>query len=182
MDKFEMIEKLSQKAGVSYEEAKEALETCDWDILDAMLLLEEQGKAQQEEERAQEYTTQKKKEYSWCTKGGRHVYVDVQSSKFWGKLWAGIKEAFKKGNANQFVITRKDEELISMPITVLVLLLICFWPFSLILLFLGLFFKARYSFRGPDISNKVNSVMSAAQEKAANVVQVHRYTKEDKEE
>lgn len=182
MDKFEMVEKLSQKAGVSYDEARDALEKCDWDILDAMLLLEEEGKARQQEESAQEYTTQKKKEYTWSTKGGRHVHVEVQATKFGAKLWAGIKEAFKKGNANQFVVNRKDEELIAMPITVLVLLLICFWPFSLIILFLGLFFKARYAFRGPDISNKVNSVMSAAQEKAANVVQVHRYTKEDEEE
>ena len=177
MDKFEMIEKLSAKAGVSYDEAKEALEACDWDILDAMMLLEEQGKAAQEEP-AREYTTQKKKEYNWNVKNG---HLKIEAASGFGKFWEWFKKILRKGNTNQFVITRKGEELISMPITVLVLLLICFWPFSLIILFLGLFFKARYAFRGPDISGTVNDVMSAAQEKAASAVQVHRSGSSDEQ-
>jgi hypothetical protein len=72
------------------------------------------------------------------------------------------------------VVTRDGEELISMPITVMVLLTICFWPFSLIVLFVGLFLKARYSFRGPNINDRVNDVMGSAQEKAASAVQIHR--------
>ena len=44
MNHLEKVEKLRQRADVSYEEAKEALESCDWDILDALILLESQGK------------------------------------------------------------------------------------------------------------------------------------------
>ena len=44
MDNFEKVEKLRQHANVSYEEAKEALERSDWDILDAMIYLEKTGK------------------------------------------------------------------------------------------------------------------------------------------
>ena len=40
MEHFEMVEKLRQKANVSYEEAKDALEKCDWDMLDALVLLD----------------------------------------------------------------------------------------------------------------------------------------------
>lgn len=40
MDNFEKVEKLREKANVSYEEAKQALENCNWDILDAMIYLE----------------------------------------------------------------------------------------------------------------------------------------------
>jgi hypothetical protein len=44
MDHFEMVEKLREKANVSYEEAKAALEAADWNLLDALVLLENQGK------------------------------------------------------------------------------------------------------------------------------------------
>ncbi|NLO13382.1 MAG: ubiquitin, partial [Clostridiales bacterium] len=44
MDHFEMVEKLRQKANVSYEEAKAALEHSEWDLLDALVYLESQGK------------------------------------------------------------------------------------------------------------------------------------------
>ena len=177
MDKFEMIEKLSAKANVTLDEAKEALEASDWDMLDALLLLERQGKAN-EEQTAQEYTTQKKKEYCWNTK---HSEVRVEIGSWPSRLWERFKNLVRKGNTNQFVVTRKDEELIAMPITVLVVLLACFWPLSIIILFLGLFLKARYSFRGPNVSDRVNDVISAAQEKTANAVQVHRYNAQDED-
>ena len=44
MTNFEMVEMLRQKANVSYEEAKAALEQANWDLLDAMVLLEKDGK------------------------------------------------------------------------------------------------------------------------------------------
>ena len=161
MDHYEMVEKLRQKANVTYEEAKAALEASDWDILDALVLLESEGKVK-DAQSAPEFTTQEKREYTWETKKGAQMKVEVHEGAF--KLWDWIKTMFRKGNANQFVITRKGEEMIAMPITVLVLLLLCFWPFSLIVLFVGLFLGARYSFRGPDIGSKVNDVIGKVQE------------------
>ena len=169
MDHFEMVEKLRAKANVSYEEAKAALEASDWDMLDALVLLESEGKVKDAPE-AKEYTTQEKKEYSWNTGNGE---VKVTFSSALSKLWDWIRKLFQKGNANQFVITRKGDELIAMPITVLALLLICFWPFSLVILFVGLFLGARYSFRGPDINTNVNDFMNKAQDKAASAVEIH---------
>ena len=61
MDHFEMVEKLRTKANVSYEEAKAALEKTDWDVLDALVLLENEGKVK-DAEPAREYTTQDKEE------------------------------------------------------------------------------------------------------------------------
>ena len=40
MEQLEKVEKLRQRANVSYEEAKEALEASDWDLLDAMVYLD----------------------------------------------------------------------------------------------------------------------------------------------
>ena len=41
---IEQVEKLQKRANVSYEEAKEALEECDGDILEALIRLEKDGK------------------------------------------------------------------------------------------------------------------------------------------
>ena len=69
MDHFEMVEKLRTKANVSYEEAKAALEKTDWDVLDALVLLEGEGKVS-DGQPAAEYTTQDKGDNSgnhyWC--------------------------------------------------------------------------------------------------------------------
>ena len=46
MTNFEKVEKLVQKANVSYEEAKAALDKADGDLLDAIIILEKEGKTQ----------------------------------------------------------------------------------------------------------------------------------------
>ena len=46
MDKLKLIDKLREKTNISYEEAKAALENNNWDILDAILYLEESGKVE----------------------------------------------------------------------------------------------------------------------------------------
>ena len=166
MDHFEMVEKLRTKANVSYEEAKEALEKTNWDLLDAMVLLENEGKVK-DAQGGREYTTQEKK---------FNINMDVKPEvkEGFGKLWSWIKALIRKGNTNQFVITRRGEELIAFPITVLVLLVLIpgvGLPAILIAMFVGLFLGARYSFRGPNINSRVNDVMDKAQEKAASAVE-----------
>ena len=44
MDNLEKVERLREKADVTYDEAKRALEACNWDMLDAMIYLEALGK------------------------------------------------------------------------------------------------------------------------------------------
>ena len=36
MERLEKVEKIREKTGVSYEEAKNALEACEYDVLDAL--------------------------------------------------------------------------------------------------------------------------------------------------
>ena len=52
MENLEKVEKLRERANVSYEEAKEALEASNWDLLDAMVYLEKQGKTKAPEQTA----------------------------------------------------------------------------------------------------------------------------------
>ena len=44
MENLKLVDKLKNKTNISYEEAKTVLEKSNWDILDAMLYLEEKGK------------------------------------------------------------------------------------------------------------------------------------------
>ena len=161
MDHYEMVENLRTKANVTYEEAKAALEASDWDMLDALVLLESEGKVNQT---TPEFTTREKVEETQ-----QSARREVKGSL--SKLGAWIRKMFALGNKNQFVINRKGNELVAMPITVMVLLTVLVWPFSLILLFVGLFLDTRYSFRGPDINATVNDIVGKAQDKAAVAVE-----------
>ena len=161
MDHYEMVENLRTKANVNYEEAKAALEASDWDMLDALVLLESEGKVNTT---TPEFTT-KEKEETRRSAGSSEVKGSLS------RLWAWIRKMFTLGNSNHFVISRKGSELVAMPITVMALLTVLVWPFSLILLFVGLFLGTRYSFRGPDINTTVNDFMNKAQEKAAVAVE-----------
>ena len=49
MEDLKLVEKLKDKANISYEEAKEILEANNWDILDAIIYLEENQKKNKEE-------------------------------------------------------------------------------------------------------------------------------------
>ena len=44
MDNLDKVEKLRERADISYDEARAVLEECEWDLLDAVIKLEEQGK------------------------------------------------------------------------------------------------------------------------------------------
>lgn len=44
MDQLEKVEKIREKTGVTYEEAKAALDAAGGDVLDALVYLESQGK------------------------------------------------------------------------------------------------------------------------------------------
>jgi dimethylargininase len=55
MDNLEKVEKLRERANVTYEEAKAALEENNWDLLDAMVALEKAGKTNSP--RQEQYST-----------------------------------------------------------------------------------------------------------------------------
>ena len=85
MDNFEKVEKLRERASVSYEEAKAALEESGWDILDAMVLLEKQGKTNGPQktsystdyDQQEEYTPVTKTVYDEKREKGRAIVLPV---------------------------------------------------------------------------------------------------------
>ena len=162
MTNFEMVETLRQHANVSYEEAKRALEETNWGILEAMVLLEKEGKVAPDEGGA--YTTQTEEK-------PRTEKKDSAFKNNMGRLGKAIGRLAHKGNVNFFQVSRKGELVFEIPVSVLVILLLCptRW-LCLIALVIGLFSSFHYSFRGPDLGREaINNAMDKASDFAENI-------------
>ena len=121
MDNFEKVEKLREHANVTYEEAKEALENSNWDILDAMIYLEKNGKTR-ESQRA-EYSTKTERCVGEVIDDGK----EERRSNFKDSMHRFAKwcsHILDMGNSNSFCVEKDDKEIFRIPITVLVLLLL----------------------------------------------------------
>lgn len=163
MTNYEMVEIIRKGASVTVEEAKEALEQSNWDLLDAMLLLEKQGKVGPG---GGSYSTRPEEEKPEPKSRARGE--NTRGALHW--LWQTFLKLLRIGNSNSLVVSRKGEEIFSLPVTVVALLLIPGFWLVVIGLVAGLFFGVRYSFRGPNLGKaSINSAMDRAAQAAENV-------------
>jgi len=168
MDQLEKVEKLREKANVSYEEAKEALEANNWDILDAMVYLEKAGKV--EGPKATSYTTNGEDDSSTQNNSTSYSSNNTSFGEVIGKFFSWCGKVIKKGNENSFQIERNNEKPTCIPVTIFVLFVVFIFWVTIPLLVIGLFFGFKYSFRGPDVDKKpVNDFMDKASETAKNI-------------
>ncbi len=169
MATMEHVEKLREKANVSYAEAKAALDACGDDLLEALLYLERQGKVNPPEHGGFYSSESEQKEKQSGTTETAHSSEPAGESfsELMGRFFRWIGGLFKKGCENLFDVRRGDSQIITMPVIVLVLLLIfCFW-IVIPLLIIGLFLGCRYRFRGRDVEKTaVNKVMESAENAA----------------
>ena len=167
MERNEMIEILMGKGNITRREAEEALEKCDWDILDAIFYLERNGKF--EENNTTTIIEVKEKD----NKKENHKKHEDKCGGFGeivGKIFKFIGNAIKKGNENYFEINKENEKPIKISLTISVLLLVfLFWAVA-ILLVVGLFYGYRYSISGPNVKyNGVNDALGKVSESADNI-------------
>jgi len=162
MTHYEMAEKLAEKMNVSLEEAKTALEACDWEMLDAALMLEKEHGAAN----ARAYSTRPEPE----EEQSRREQAKERRRDAVNGLGDLLRRAFNLGNRNRFEVRKDDEVVLEMPVLVLVLLMLfAFWV-CLPLLVIGLFAGFRYSFSGEELGrDSVNSAMNKAAEVAEKV-------------
>ena len=165
MDTFEKVEKLREKANVTFEEAKAALDEANGDLLDAMILLEKQGKA---EERKESYSTKENAEL---------MVVDEPASKekkrgnaFTDKL----KVLWHKSCENYFVIEREDKVMLNIPIWAFIVILAFTWHVTLIAMVVALFFGCKYSFKGAAQMKTANDVCDKVSEAADKVKEEYK--------
>ena len=155
---FELVEKLVNTFGVSYEKAKEALEASNWDAVDAAIYLEKDKNAASQEEEQENVNRN--------PKGSFNIPVDEMKeagSNFFKTCWDFL-------SLNTFVVKKSSGEVfLDIPIWLAALLLCAFfWP-VVIILALVFVMGYRFSFSGPQlgkkhVKNTMNQVENAAEE------------------
>ena len=116
---LEQIEALRERAHVSYEEAKEALESCNGDIVEALIYLEKNNKIRAEK-------------------------VDPKCCGLWEKF----KALVRRGNRTKFIIKKKEQVVLSIPVTLAVILVLISHVFAAIGLILALVTGHSFKFEG----------------------------------
>ncbi|WP_297635032.1 ubiquitin [uncultured Clostridium sp.] len=155
MENLKLVEKLREKTDISYEEAKDALENNDWDILDAVLSLERQGKIKKptidifytnEEIVRENLDLYKEENYKEGEKKNN-------PTGFFEAICRGIDTL----NNIFFEIKKENKVLLKVPLTVLLVLL--FFGFWILVpaIIVGLFFDLEFSIEAKNIDKtKVN--------------------------
>lgn len=185
MEHLEKVEKLRQRANVSYEEAKAALEECDWDMLEAIVLLEHQGKVKAEPG-SEEYISgkgsqaQQTQPLTVIKPENGNSKADKHQSHFFAKLGKAIKYLVQKGCENSLVIKQHGQALMDLPVIAFIILLICFFWVVIPIMVVSLFFDFSYNFKGAELGkDKINRTMEQATEAVNNFKS--EINKEDKQ-
>ena len=139
----EMIEKLKNTAGVDAQEAERALEANEWDLFDAMVALEREGKTARLGAEVHTVAGETRDE----GEAPQRVKNSANKSNA-GSMGTTIKQLLRTLAKTAFVVTRRDEELLRFPTLLLVLLaLFGFWV-TIPALLIGMALGCRYRFEG----------------------------------
>lgn len=164
-EKMERVERLRQKTGLTWEEAKDALEANEWDMLEAMVYLERIGLVSAPKQES--YTTgEEKGEQFEQASGGEEQKTGDGVGDMISRFLKGCGRLIKLGCENTFCIKRNGEELMSLPILVLIVLICAFFWVTVPLLVVGLFLKCRYSFQGKLFEERAQGVNEACDKMA----------------
>ena len=162
MEKLKLVDKLKNKANISYEEAKDVLEKSNWDMLEAMLYLEAHGKVEKPS-LSIFYTNESKESYN---ENGEEVNLkkDTNENNFENKNgFEGVFEAICKAIDtcnNIFIeIIRNSRVILKIPFTVLIVLLFFAFWIVIPLMIIGLFFNMEFLVSSKKIDvDKINKV------------------------
>lgn len=174
---LEMVERLKEKANVSYAQAKEALEYSGGNLLDALIYLEEKGAIPRAE--GAYYSTKSETPPPPPPAEPLPVRLPDKAKKQKapkqprsGK--GGVRRFFNTLRRwlidNELEIWRRDQPITALPVLILVLLLCCAFWVTIPVLVLGLFLGFRYRFSGPDLErDDLNGMMGSVADTAADL-------------
>ena len=141
MEHNEMIEKLHSQAGISEHDAEDALKRSGWDMLEALQILEKEGKIAPLTSSMTTIETNGGYEEVKATAS----HKSKNSSDFWSRFAAKLKEIILAACENSFIIRRKGEIILNIPVIIIAIIVICAFEISLIALLAGLFLDCQYS-------------------------------------
>lgn len=182
MATLENVERLRERANVTYEEAKEALEACGDDLLDAVIYLEGKGKVAAPIGGGS-YSSDRQApppEYDHIPKSPHEEPKGETFGQVMGRFFKFCGKIIDKGNKNMFDVWRNGQVVFSLPVTVLVVLMILFFWVVIPAAIVGLFFGFRYRFSGRDLDDTVvNKAMDSAAHAADTLKEEFKATKDD---
>lgn len=147
---LEQIEMLRTRANISYAEAKELLEKCNFDVVDALIELEKQSKVTPPEMKAASGT---------CCEG------TVK------KIFKIGQKLYHKGNETKFVVTKADNKIINLPVNVVVLSTIIAAPVTIIGVIGALVTNHKIRFTKPGQEDlKINETIDKISNAVSNVI------------
>ncbi|MBQ3761533.1 MAG: hypothetical protein II875_05930 [Clostridia bacterium] len=154
MTRLEMVEKLREKADVTYDEARDALEKNDWDMLDALLALKSKKST------AGEKPSSGKPEIV-VSRDSRAKEIAGSIGEKASSVVRFLLSAVKKGEDIRIEVLYRDEVIGSLSVTVLALLLICSWFVPVILFILGLISGYRFRFSNKTLTGKMINTLGS---------------------
>mgnify|MGYP002510499329 CR=1 FL=1 len=173
---LEMVERLKEKANVSYAQAKEALEYSGGNLLDALIYLEEKGLIPREEGA---YFSTKAAPPPSPAAEPLPAELPAGSAKKKNQKpprarEGAVRRFFQSLRRwlidNELEIWRRGQPITALPVLILVLLLICAPYVTIPVLALALFLGFRYRFSGPDLDrDDINDVMGSVADTAADL-------------
>lgn len=166
---LEQVERLREKAAVSYGQAKAALEYSGGNLLDALIYLEERGVIPRPEDTY--YST--KGEAPPPPAQDLPLPAEPAGSRK-KRRQGGLRRLLRRLRGllldNELEIWRREQPITAIPMLLLIVILIFFFWIALPLMLLGLFFGFRYQVTGPDLEDDaLNWVMGSVADTAADV-------------
>lgn len=155
---LEQVERLREKAPVTYTQAKQALEYSQGNLLDALIYLEEQGAIPRPQNAY--YSTQSTAALEPVEElaAGRQPEEKKKKRRFSLRaVFTALQRALVE---NELEVWRRQEPVTAVPVLILIILLLfAFWV-TIPLLIFGLFLGFRYRFSGPDLErDSINGVI-----------------------
>ncbi len=183
---LEQVEKLCERANVTYDEAKAMLEETNGDLLEAVIKLEKEGriKAPKGNGYFNSGDSQSAGDTGPDTKKPEVQTVVNEGTSFGDSLnsffrWCG--KVLHVGNTNSFKVKKDGKNVMMIPVTVLVILLLFAFWITIPVLIIGLFFGYRYKFSGPEVKKTpVNRAMNTAAEAAEDIKKRVKECKDEK--
>jgi len=143
MADIDLVEQLRERVGVTYDDAKEALDACGDDLLDAIIYLEKQGKVAPPSGKGS-YSSKEQSGYQSSDSYAPPKSQQDSFSTVLERFFSWIGSVLQMGTDNIFVVKRNGGTILSVPVLVLVLLLVFAFWFTAIAFIIGLFTNCRY--------------------------------------
>ena len=158
--RFDLVEQLARKMCISLEDARNALEAADWNMLTATHMLEQEAfcRKQALNDAAEHCAVNDNAAQASATAGKAAAFgkdtrdsaaakrkATAKQKKWFSNLCDHLRRLLTYGNRNRFTIFKDGEQLLEMPVTALALLLLFSFGTCALLMLVGLFAGCRYN-------------------------------------